>query len=1292
MIVLITALFFVVSPVVADIQMDWTEATATADFSGRNSHKVLTHLDRMYVIGGYDGSAKNDVWYSFDGETWVSTPSITPRFSPRQIHGAVSFNNQIWVIGGNGAGGQYLNDVWSSSDGEIWTQHVSDGDIFSPRYGHAVLVDNGKIWVIGGYDGHFKNDVWSSADGVHWVQETASAEFAPRHMHSALVYDGKMWVMAGEISENPYIYSNDVWSSSDGVTWERATVIPDNQFQTRSGQSAVVYDNTMWVISGVGDAYGNVRYNDAWYSIDGASWTKAVSDETFPTRYYADAVVYKSKIWVIGGYGGKRFGDVWNGPKGVTPTPTPTVTPALNVSQIYPLPDDPEFKQPYKIYVDVYSPTHDTTSRTISVHEMKADHILLPPVDINWNPTTYPQLFPDPISMNKNFNSANSEQSYYFEYMHKGDNVAPIRKLYSDMQNSGKQTALEIWDGVTKAWMTYRWGPVQQAALDSIKLLGMSAKPLQILSQGLSAFFGGPAVVMDADYLLASWDCVPRVTYTYVFQADEVFFNGQFLDSFQKDITVEMPLWNRLNFVSLVFWTDCTMSFMAESVFLPPPYDIVAGIASEGSSYMSDCTLDQVLVPDPDYTQPVQVVPFHMTETDLLPEGPAKEYLKQMEILCTDFSGLKDASLKFNLAEDANDTVWMTSLKKEQYLYQSKVLNDQDILIAKSIPVLEELDWQMTNLTSDDIDSQKQNISQNGLPAWQVTFYKKYGYTDKDLDAYKNAILSMPYDRIINSSKLILIDEFANQKLYERQLEEIAEDLGDDAPPYANFTTSVTSGKAPLTIQFTDTSLRSPGQWAWDFGDGATATTQNAKHTYTTGGTYTVTLTVTNSTTGSDTRTKYELISVITPTPLIANFTATNTTGKVPLTVRFTDTSLNTPTEWSWDFGDNTTTTEQNPLHTYSDVGTFTVSLTATNDDGSDTLTMTDLITVNPLTPPIPNFTASPRIGQVPLTVVFTDTSTGGVPTLWYWMFGDGTDAAGPNVTHTYTTPGNYTIVLEVANYDADVFETRPDYITVLPIPAPVADFSGSPTSGGAPLTVQFTDISTEEPTSWSWDFGDGYVSSVQNPVHQYDVSGTYTVNLTATNDGGSSTKTQTNYITVVNPANPITLIDQLIVYVNNQNNVPKVFKRLLIAELKDARQALHQNRPGDAVLGMNVFKMTVNLLKGWPLTYGQAATMQNSADAIIDAIDLLVNQAAIDQTNSLSADVKNLHLQRPVERPLVLKLDGAVFMLESAKDKTAVIYLNSFIASVRAQDGKKIPHDDAVQLIAKAEAIKTII
>lgn len=324
----IAAVCLIVTPVAANLQMDWTQATATADFSARNGHKVLTYNDRLWVIGGYDTTAKNDVWYSFDGVTWYQTPSTTPRFSPRQMHGVVEFNGRMWVVGGYLASGQYSNDIWSSTDGATWTKHEPATTIFSKRYGHSVIADNGKLWVIGGYDGSFKNDVWSSTDGVNWVEETtpASARFPARHLQSALVYHGKMWVMAGEIREYPWVYTNDVWSSSDGVNWYEATPA-DERFNTRSGQNAVVYDDAMWVIGGVGDAYGNVRYNDAWYSTDGAKWTKAVSAETFASRYYADATVYKSKIWVIGGYGGSNLKDVWYGPKDVVPTPTPTQEP-----------------------------------------------------------------------------------------------------------------------------------------------------------------------------------------------------------------------------------------------------------------------------------------------------------------------------------------------------------------------------------------------------------------------------------------------------------------------------------------------------------------------------------------------------------------------------------------------------------------------------------------------------------------------------------------------------------------------------------------------------------------------------------------------------------------------------------------------------------------------------------------------------------------------------------------------------------------------------------------------------
>ncbi|MDW5554869.1 PKD domain-containing protein, partial [Methanosarcina sp.] len=163
------------------------------------------------------------------------------------------------------------------------------------------------------------------------------------------------------------------------------------------------------------------------------------------------------------------------------------------------------------------------------------------------------------------------------------------------------------------------------------------------------------------------------------------------------------------------------------------------------------------------------------------------------------------------------------------------------------------------------------------------------------------------------------------------------------AKPAANFTSSATSGKAPLNVKFTDTSTGTPATWKWTFGDGTSSTQQNPTHKYSKAGTYTVILTVKNAV-GSNTVTKTDYIKV-TEKPA-ANFTSSVTSGKAPLTVAFNDTSTGLPTKWKWNFGDGTSSTIQNPKHRYSKAGSYTVTLTATNAAGSSTATKTDCIKV----------------------------------------------------------------------------------------------------------------------------------------------------------------------------------------------------------------------------------------------------------------------------------------------------------------------------------------------------------
>jgi len=331
-------------------------------------------------------------------------------------------------------------------------------------------------------------------------------------------------------------------------------------------------------------------------------------------------------------------------------------------------------------------------------------------------------------------------------------------------------------------------------------------------------------------------------------------------------------------------------------------------------------------------------------------------------------------------------------------------------------------------------------------------------------------------------------------------------------PPIADFVGAPASGYFPLEVSFTDLSSNTPTSWSWTFGDGGTSTVRNPSHTYAAAGSYDVALTATNSV-GSDTVTKTGYVQSLWPLPA-ADFSALPTTGTNPLTVAFTDSSTGGPTSWSWAFGDSGTSTLQSPSHDYTSPGTYTVALTATNTTGSDTETKTDYITVarNGLEP-VTDFTATPTTGNIPLPVSFTDTSAGS-PTTWSWTFGDGGASTEQNPSHTYTIAGTYTVKLVATNAGGNDTKIRTDYIVALP-PPPVADFTGTPTSGDYPLTVVFTDASLDDPTAWSWTFGDGGRTTTQNPSHTYTMSGSYDVALTATNAGGSDTQTKVGYVSV---------------------------------------------------------------------------------------------------------------------------------------------------------------------------------
>jgi PKD repeat protein len=166
---------------------------------------------------------------------------------------------------------------------------------------------------------------------------------------------------------------------------------------------------------------------------------------------------------------------------------------------------------------------------------------------------------------------------------------------------------------------------------------------------------------------------------------------------------------------------------------------------------------------------------------------------------------------------------------------------------------------------------------------------------------------------------------------------------------------------------------------------------------------------------------------------------------------------------------------------------------------------------------PTAAFTGTPQSGPAPLVVQFTDLSTDG-PKSWLWDFdNDGSiDSTAQDPSWTFSAPGAYTVTLVAGNDSGTDTETRNNYVTV-GLPLADVSFTATPGSGPSPLIVQFTDTSTNSPTAWEWDFeDDGTVDSTdQNPTWTYTVVGSYSVRLTVTNVGGTSSTLVADLITV---------------------------------------------------------------------------------------------------------------------------------------------------------------------------------
>lgn len=300
-----------------------------------------------------------------------------------------------------------------------------------------------------------------------------------------------------------------------------------------------------------------------------------------------------------------------------------------------------------------------------------------------------------------------------------------------------------------------------------------------------------------------------------------------------------------------------------------------------------------------------------------------------------------------------------------------------------------------------------------------------------------------------------------------------------------------------------------------EFGDGSTADTATASHTYAAPGTYTVTLTVTDN--GGLTATTTSTVTVSahvapnaqfnwTQNNQIASFDATATTIEPGVTATY-----------AWNFGDGSTGTGSTPTHTYATAGNYTVVLTVTDSSGA-TGTNTDMVKAAAHRNPAVSFTGT--VGN--LAVAFAGSAVlgdGATITGYAWNFGDGGTSTIANPSHTFAAAGVQTVTLTVTDSQGAIGSTTQTVTTVHT--APSAAF----TSTVANLAVSF-DAATSKPfdaatiTGYSWDFGDGTSGTEVNPTHTYAAAGNYTVVLTVT-DSLASTGSATNPVTTAVHGNP---------------------------------------------------------------------------------------------------------------------------------------------------------------------------
>lgn len=339
-----------------------------------------------------------------------------------------------------------------------------------------------------------------------------------------------------------------------------------------------------------------------------------------------------------------------------------------------------------------------------------------------------------------------------------------------------------------------------------------------------------------------------------------------------------------------------------------------------------------------------------------------------------------------------------------------------------------------------------------------------------------------------------------------------------------DFSADNTSACAGQVVTFTDMSVPPSVTRTWDFGDGSTSTLANPTHTYAAAGTYTVSLLNATAIGCTHSEIKNNYMTVF-PRPVVSFSANQRSSCLTPFTVNFTDNSTNAAT-WLWDFGDGSTSPSQNPTHTYTDPGSYDVTLTVTSADGCQTtLIRNNYIFISD---PVAGFSGTPLEGCIPLQVAFVDSSSSLADAIvnYSWDFGNGTaSSAAPLINRTYAAVGTYTVRLIITTaLGCKDTVTKVNYVKAGT--PPTANFSVVDPVICHSEEAEFTDLSVgADSVHWEFDIDQGTFDTPfgatipYNPVLQHFVdTGTFFVRQIAFSNGCPDTFQLDNVIRVVPP------------------------------------------------------------------------------------------------------------------------------------------------------------------------------